>query len=241
MSGFVYAFTNRAMPGLVKIGWASDVKQRRSQLSNTSGVPVSFDCLYASEVKDAEDAKEKEKIIHEILEHARFNVKREFFRTSGTSSDSTTVKTVVGLLKLVDLSHGQLTAVLQGEFDNLMTPEERKDIDSVAKANARRRSIFTFTAVGILPGAELVYKNDATKVCVVDDERHVKYEETRYTLSRLAGKFLQDADAERSIGKGVNGTLFFLYNNELLSDLRDRLEEAEEEAEEAEEAEESTA
>ena len=48
--GIVYALTNPAMPGLVKIGMTSklEIDQRKNQLYfGSSGVPLPFECVYA--------------------------------------------------------------------------------------------------------------------------------------------------------------------------------------------------
>ena len=54
MPEIVYAFTNVAMPGLIKIGRSSRdrLEKRLADLSNPSGIPVPFECLYAAEVDD---------------------------------------------------------------------------------------------------------------------------------------------------------------------------------------------
>ena len=54
MSVIVYALTNPAMPGLVKIGKTSrdDPQARMKELYNSSGVPLPFECVIAVEVED---------------------------------------------------------------------------------------------------------------------------------------------------------------------------------------------
>ena len=78
-----------------------------------------------------------------------------------------------------------------------------------------------FSKLGILPGAELVFKRDDTKRCEVVDDRKVKYEGEVLTLSRLATTLLHSPTI-------VQGALYFTYEGELLTDLRDRLENDEE-------------
>ena len=51
MPNIVYALTNAAMPGIVKIGMTDrdDVRRRMSDLY-TTGVPLPFDCVVAREI-----------------------------------------------------------------------------------------------------------------------------------------------------------------------------------------------
>ena len=81
MSEIVYVFSNPAMPDYVKIGKTSrdDVKQRLKGLSDSSGVPAPFECLYAAEVADATKV---EKALHAAFDVDRPNPRREFFTTS---------------------------------------------------------------------------------------------------------------------------------------------------------------
>lgn len=78
--GIVYALTNPAMPGLVKIGMTSklEIDQRKNQLYfGSSGVPLPFECVYACKVKDFEKT---EKALHTAFAPHRINPNREFFK-----------------------------------------------------------------------------------------------------------------------------------------------------------------
>ena len=210
MSEIVYAFTNVAMPGLIKIGMTSwvNLTKRLEDLSKPSGIPAPFECLYAAEV---DNAKKAEKVLHAVFYKERLNEKREFFKMDE--------KRVLALLELIDKSKGKVTATVQGKLDANTTPEERQAIN----AEKNRRDRFTFSELKIRKGAELVYAYDARKKCKVVDDRHVEYKGKKdYTLSGLAGKFLQDEGLPT--GRGVNGTLYFLYKGELLNDRRNKLE-----------------
>ena len=78
--GIVYVLSNRAMPGLVKIGMTTrhELDARLKELY-TTGVPVPFDVEYACEVKSCNCAK-LEKALHTAFEPNRLNVNREFFQ-----------------------------------------------------------------------------------------------------------------------------------------------------------------
>ena len=53
--GIVYVLTNEAMPGLVKIGYTTDLKRRIKELSQPSGIPAPFECFFAVEVENPLD------------------------------------------------------------------------------------------------------------------------------------------------------------------------------------------
>ena len=77
---------------------------------------------------------------------------------------------------------------------------------------------FTFKNLGIKPGEFLEYIHDPTiKVKVLNDDRLVEYEGKEYHLSNLAQQLLGRPSR-------VQGPLHFSYNGEVLTELRDRLE-----------------
>jgi hypothetical protein len=74
--GWVYVLTNRAMPGLVKVGFSSkDPTSRVSELSGT-GVPHPFELEYDALVVNPHEI---EKLVHRRL--APYREAKEFFRT----------------------------------------------------------------------------------------------------------------------------------------------------------------
>ena len=80
MPNIVYALTNAAMPGIVKIGMTDrdDVRRRMSDLY-TTGVPLPFDCVVAREI-DGREALEIENALHTAFGPNRVNSSREFFQ-----------------------------------------------------------------------------------------------------------------------------------------------------------------
>ena len=74
----IYAFTNPAMPGLVKIGKVEEVDRIQSRLAElyrreyrgATGVPVPFQCEFAVQLDDEEDW---ERIFHRLFAKARIN------------------------------------------------------------------------------------------------------------------------------------------------------------------------
>ena len=76
----VYALTNPAMPGIVKIGMTDrdDVQRRMADLY-TTGVPLPFECAVAREI-DGREALEIENALHTAFGPNRVNSSREFFQ-----------------------------------------------------------------------------------------------------------------------------------------------------------------
>ena len=113
----------------------------------------------------------------------------------------------------------ELIAELTDTTDRLILHEKsNKDKTEDELANSIRRPKFNFKSLGIKPGEFLEYVHDnKIKVKVLNDDRLVEYEGKEYHLSNLAQQLL---------GKPfrVQGPLYFSYKGEVLTELRDRLE-----------------
>lgn len=78
--GRVYILSNKAMPGLLKIGYTMNtVEGRVKELSSATGVPSEFFIEYQVECRDAAGV---EALVHESLHNSRHNNSREFFSIS---------------------------------------------------------------------------------------------------------------------------------------------------------------
>lgn len=78
--GRVYVLSNKAMPGLLKIGYTlNTVEGRVKDLSSATGVPSEFVIEYQVECRDAAGV---EALVHDSLNHSRHNNSREFFSIS---------------------------------------------------------------------------------------------------------------------------------------------------------------
>ena len=80
MGGWVYIFSNRTMPGLLKVGYTeNDPISRAKEISDSTGVPVPYEVeyqIYATHPYQLEQAA------HKNLDNFRVNKKREFFKCS---------------------------------------------------------------------------------------------------------------------------------------------------------------
>ena len=84
-------------------------------------------------------------------------------------------------------------------------------------AKESRRGPFRFSKYGIPQNAELVFINDASVVVKVIDDRHIAYKGVTTSLSALAQQLLE-------YDYQVQGTAYFSYQGEKLTDLRERME-----------------
>jgi hypothetical protein len=83
-AGYVYCFSNQSFAGIVKIGMTTRYIEERLQEANhcgTWGPPTPYVIEFAKKVNNP---KEKEKVLHSLLEKysERVNTNREFFKIS---------------------------------------------------------------------------------------------------------------------------------------------------------------
>ena len=79
MKGWVYVFSNKAMPNLVKIGYSKSDPELRAKEIDGTGIPHPFIVQYEILI---DEPHEIEKRIHKHLNNKRENENREFFRCS---------------------------------------------------------------------------------------------------------------------------------------------------------------
>ena len=132
--GIVYVLSNRAMPGLVKIGMTTrpELDARLKELY-TTGVPVPFDVEYACEVKACNCAK-LEKALHKAFEPNRLNVNREFFQ----------IKKEQAIAILEIFNEKEITTEVSDEMNNDLNAD---DIASKSKATKHTRAKYSVVFV----------------------------------------------------------------------------------------------
>lgn len=77
--GYIYALSNPAMPGLLKIGFTqhSDTKRRVLELSKSTAVPLNFVLEFEQLI---ENPMQYERLIHARLSQYRLSPDKEFFK-----------------------------------------------------------------------------------------------------------------------------------------------------------------
>lgn len=199
--GIVYILTNPGMPNLIKIGVTSreDIKKRMQELYST-GVPYPFELEYAMKISNAEEI---ENIIHSIFGIHRVNINREFFEMEAE-------RAVLAL----KLTKGQEVRLDEKDV------YDQEDIQTLKNAKKTPIDPFRFEMVDIKAGDELVFSRDPNVKCTVaepDDNfkgSRVIYKDEIYSLSSLATKLL-------GVRFGVRGPQYWLFNNKLLTELRE--------------------
>jgi len=201
MSETVYLLTNPVIPDLVKIGKTSNLEERVRSLSSHTGVPVPYEVYYACTV---EDSHRVERQLLEAFGDHRVNPKREFFRINP--------ERVLAILKLVELEDVTPNNDYVDDADDQRTLEQERS----------RRSNFKFSSVDVPVGSILTFIRDESINAKVVDERNIEFEGGITSLSQAALTVLN-----RDLGRNrvsCGGPRYWVYQNETLSERRNRME-----------------
>ena len=210
--GYIYVLTNPSFPEYVKIGYADNVDARVAQLNRSECTPFAFKKYAVLPVVNRLADKNVHKLIDRFKPElrAKENVNgkirvREFF--------AMTAQEAVEILDTIGGIYGETPQLFE------QTTEEKHDQEIAEKAAiaSERKSPFSFFKCGIKEGEVITYVHDANITCTVVNDREINYNGKLTSLSALAKKLLNRKS-------GVQGTLHFAYNGEILSALRKRLE-----------------
>lgn len=197
MSEIIYILTNEAMPGYVKIGKTStNLEQRIRELSSSTSVPMPFTCFYACTVNSAAFVEHQ---LHDAFDNNRINPKREFFKIAP--------ERVVSALKLA-------------QIDDITPKKDFVDsLDDQESLNQARaiRGRFNFSMVGIPVGTELTFSRNNNITAKVIDDHYIELNGEKVSLSKSAQQIL-------GYEYGIAGTDYWMFGNETLDELRQRLE-----------------
>ena len=210
--GYIYILTNPSFPEYVKIGYADNVDARVAQLNRSECTPFAFKKYavlpVASRLADKNVHKLIDRFKPELRAKENVNGKiriREFFAMSAQEA--------VEILDTIGGIYGEKPQLFE------QTSEEKNDQEIAEKTAiaAERKSPFSFFKCGIKKGELISYAHDTNITCTVANDREINYNGKLTSLSALAKKLLNRKC-------GVQGTLHFMYNGEILSALRKRLE-----------------
>jgi len=198
--GKVYILTNDSMPKMIKIGITEqeNIEDRMKSLDNTS-VPTPFRFYFAIETNRH---KEIEKLVHAAFSSSRVRDNREFFRVDP--------ETAVAALRI--------SGAKEIKLNNEMIDEDGNKIEEPTQKKRKKRFLFSYVNIPI--GSELIYTRDDDIKCKVISDNKVEYDGKPYSLSKLADELLQQNGYN---WKGVQGPLYFKYNEKTLSELRSEL------------------
>ena len=162
--GYIYIMTNPALKGMVKIGFASNVEQRRKQLSTTA-LPYDYEVYATYETSGNLEDKKLHKLIDNLNSELRVSKSREFFIMSPEEAFE--------LLESI--------AIISGTKDKL----KKVKVSEKRKQKIRKPPV-NFKECGIPIGAKLVFIDDPNVVVEVVSERKVLYKDEITSLSAIS-------------------------------------------------------
>lgn len=188
MIGYIYIMTNPCLQNMVKIGFATDVEQRRKQLSTTA-LPYDYEVYATYETSGKLEDKKLHKLIDNLNPELRVTKSREFFIMSPEEAYE--------LLEAI--------ATISGSQDKL-----KRKINVTQQDNQKtKKPAINFAKCGIPIGAELIFIEDPTIKVIVESERKVIYNNEITSLSAVAGKI-------KGV-KAIAGPSYFTYNGKLIT------------------------
>lgn len=214
-NGVIYILTNPSFPEYVKIGYANDIKKRLNQLNRSECIPFAFRVYATYEVQSRLSDLQIHNIIDKLNPSLRaienFEGKkrvREFY--------AMTAEDAYQLLKAIAEING-CTSNLKKVSPNESEKQAEKVAEEISTEMLDRKENFSFKKCGMQIGEEIEFVGNPEIKCKVADDRLIEYKGQRVYMSGLARKLLGRKSP-------VQGTLYFAYKGEVLSDLRDRLE-----------------
>lgn len=162
----VYIATNPSFPeDWIKIGETDlDVSTRMVQLSQSTSIPLPFECYYAARVADRWFV---ESTMHEIFAHHRIANNKEFFKLPREVA-----KKALSLAAIADV-----------------TPVNAKQL--TAAQNAKLGHVWDLYDLPI--GADLVYVRDMTKHAKLVAKKQLEYNGKIWSLSALAKHLMAES------------------------------------------------
>ena len=180
--------TNPCLQNMVKIGFATDVEQRRKQLSTTA-LPYDYEVYATYETSGKLEDKKLHKLIDNLNPELRVTKSREFFLMSPEEA--------------YDLF--EAIATISGSQDKL-----KRKLNVTQQDNQKtKKPAINFAKCGIPIGAELIFIEDPTIKVIVESERKVIYNNEITSLSAVAGKI-------KGV-KAIAGPSYFTYNGKLIT------------------------
>ena len=192
--GYIYIMTNPALKDMVKIGYATDVEQRRKQLSTTA-LPYDYEVYATYETEGHLEDKKLHNMIDNLNSDLRVSKSREFFIMSPQNA--------YDLLEAI--------AVISGTQDKL---RKIKKSDPLAIKQNIKKPPIDFYECGLKNGDVLVYTEDPSITVTIKTNKKVLYKDELASLSSIVSE-LKGVDR-------IQGTLYFTYNGEPLLNIANR-------------------
>ena len=190
MAGYIYIMTNPCLQNMVKIGYATDVEQRRKQLSTTA-LPYDYEVYATYETTGKLEDKKLHKLIDSLNPDLRVTKTREFFIMSPEEAYE--------LLEAI--------AMISGSQDKLI---RRKKVNQSSIQKTKKPAL-NFAKCGIPVGAELIYIHDDSVKAIVESDRKVIYNNEITSLTAIV-KSIKGV-------KSIAGPSFFTYKGKLITEI----------------------
>ena len=216
--GVIYILTNPSFPQYVKIGYATDVRQRLDELNRSSAVPFAFRVYATYEVDSALSDKKLHSILDKLNPELRSTEEvdgkrriREFYAM--TPEDAYSILEAIAEINNYSHRLKKWKASATEQRDEALAQE-------INEQHQERLAPFTFTKCGISIGEQIEFycngnANTGT-LCEVVDDKHVKHNGEIWSLTALAKHLTGTQSA-------IAGPRYFKYNGEWLNDIRRRL------------------
>ena len=186
--GVIYIFTNPSFPQYVKIGYATDVKQRLDELNRSTAVPFAFRIYATYEV----DSALSDKKLHSILDRLNPDLRsteevegkrriREFYAM--TPEDAFSILEAIAEINGYGhrLKKWKATATEQ---------REEELAQEINQQHQERLSPFAFSKCNIAIGEKIEFycvgNLHTGTLCEVVDDKHVSYNGETWSLTSLA-------------------------------------------------------
>ena len=216
--GVIYILTNPSFPQYVKIGYATNVKQRLDELNRSSAVPFAFRIYATYEVDSALSDKKLHSILDKLNPELRSTEEvdgkrriREFYAM--TPEDAFSILEAIAEINNYSHRLKKWEATATEQRDEALAQE-------INEQHQERLAPFTFSACGIAIGEQIeFYYNGNTNtgaLCEVVDDKHVEYNGEVWSLTALAKHLTGTKSA-------IAGPRYFKHRGEWLNDIRHRL------------------
>ena len=192
--GYIYIMTNPCLKDMVKIGYATNVEERRKQLSTTA-LPYDYEIFATYETSGKLEDKKLHKLIDNLNPDLSVSKNREFFVMSAEDAYE--------LLEAI--------ATISGSQDKL---QKKQSNATSTDSKKTQKPPVNFAKCNIPVGAELVYVDDPTVRVTVATERKVQYNNELTSLSAIVQNI-------KGI-QAAAGPNYFTYNGEIVSQIAER-------------------
>lgn len=217
--GYIYILTNPSFPQYVKIGYATNVKQRLDELNRSTAVPFAFRVYATYEVDSALSDKKLHSILDKLDPELRSTEEvdgkrriREFYAM--TPEDAYSILEAIAEINNYSHRLKKWKATANEKRDEVLAQE-------INEKHQERMAPFTFLACGIAVGEQIEFccngnENTGT-LCEVADDKHVIFNGEIWSLTALA-KYLTGTKS------AIAGPRYFKYKGEWLNTIRQRMD-----------------